>query len=185
MTTILTAAVIVLTLLVVLDLALTLAIVRRLRATGTGAATGHTDPKGTVDVFASPAIGSTIPVVQVQADSGVPVDTATFTEGGALIAFAAVGCKPCHDQIPELREVVEARVARGDRALVVVLAPAPDSEPADDFVAAFEGLAPVVVETGPQLGQAFEIEGYPTYIEFADGRVEHVAALVRDLRARV
>lgn len=184
MTTILTAAVVVLALLVVLDLALTLAIIRRLRVIGTGAA-AHKGNDRTVDVFASPAIGSAIPLVQVQAESGAPVDTATFTEGGALLAFAAVGCKPCHDQIPELREVVEARVSRGERALVVVLAPDPASEPADDFVAAFEGLAPVVVETGPRLGQAFEIEGYPTYLEFADGRVEHVAALVRDLSVRV
>ena len=185
MNSILAAAVIVLAVLVVLDLALTLAIIRRLRATGTTTAAGHAAHETTVDVFASPAIGSAIPLLQVQAESGVPVDTAAFTDGGALVAFAAVGCKPCHDQLPELREVVEARVARGDRALVVVLAPEPQSEPADDFVAAFDGLAPVVVETGPRLGQAFEIEGYPTYIQFVDGKVDHIAALVGDLPVRV
>lgn len=185
MSSILAAAVVVLALLVVLNLALTLAIIRRLRATEHGGAARTGGPREPFDVFTTPAIGSRIPELELQAESGVPVDTARFVDGGALVAFAAVGCKPCHDQIAELRNAVQTRVSRGERALIVVLAPAPESEPPDDFVDAFDGLAPVVVDRGARIGQEFGIEGYPTYVEFADGRVEHVTALVRDLRTRV
>jgi hypothetical protein len=166
----LTVVVLILAAIVVLNLALTLAVIRRLRA---GAGT----PPRVLELGDGPELGAPIPTGTLAELDGAAV--AGLTHGSALIAFVASGCKPCHDQLPELRSLVGERVAGGGRAVVVVQA---FDDTAGEFVAAFDGLAPVVVDQDSRVAHDFGVEGYPLYVECDDGVARAARASVAQLR---
>ncbi|HEY0638750.1 MAG TPA: hypothetical protein VGD67_13955 [Pseudonocardiaceae bacterium] len=166
MQTLLAATVVVLTVLVLIDLALTLAIIRRLRETADGHGHGH-DPAGLPTE--GPPPGTPVPAGLLETVAGPPVDLAEVTAGRGLLAFVANGCTPCHEQLPELRERVAEALGRGDRAVVVML----DPDGTDHEIAAmFAGLVPVVRENGEAAVSAgLGVGAYPCYLECAGSQV--------------
>lgn len=168
----LVAAVCVLSVVTLIDLFLSLAIISRLRRPAS-----HHGPKYVVETL--PA-GTPIPAVSFDAVDGTVVDFAAPSENGrTLLAFVAAHCGPCHEQLPRLREIVDGMIARGDRAIVVVLT---FSGRAPDFVTAFDGLAPVVLQGDEErVSRPFEVSGYPTYVTFESGIRAMAAATVDDL----
>lgn len=170
----LVSAVVVLAVVVVLNLVLTLALIGRLRtltAAASAPRASHLD---------GPAIGSPVPRIEIAAVGGTVVDTAEASAEELLVAFVAAGCTPCHEQLPALRSLVASRAGQGGRAVVVVLAPDGDAE---EFVTAFDGVAPVAVEGDEAtIARAFEVTGYPAYIECSGGTVRSVHPTVADLR---
>lgn len=174
MTGFLVAAVCVLGVVTLLDLFLSLAIIKRLRRPA-----GHHGPQYVVETL--PA-GTPMPRLELDTVDGTTVD---FAESGpnrrTLIAFLAAHCGPCHEQLPRLREIVADLNAHGDRAIVVVLT---FSGRAPDFSTAFDGLAPVVLQGDEErVSRPFEVSGYPTYVMFESGVRTHAAATVDDLVA--
>jgi len=172
MTAFLVAAVCVLGVVTLLDLFLSLAIIKRLRRPA-----AHHGPKYVVETL--PA-GTPMPTLNLDAADGSMVDfAAPSSNGRTLLAFLAAHCGPCHEQLPRLRQIVDEMKARGDRAIVVVLT---FSGKAPDFVTAFDGLAPVVLQGDEErVSRPFEVSGYPTYVAFDAGRRTIAAATVDDL----
>lgn len=180
---VLLAAVLVLTALVLLDLTLTLAIVRRLRE--------QTANRGqVVDPHMAQLMGRSVPAdLRTVAADGTVVTGELLRDRPAFVAFVATWCDACHADLPRLQEQAAARREAGETVLVVVEAPSTDD--ARELVEAVDGAALVVVESrgpsGPSgsgdadgagvvrpFHAAFDVSGYPTYLELEDGTVRQV-----------
>lgn len=179
MESVLLAAVLVLTALVLLDLALTLAIVRRLREQAA-------NQGRLVDPVLAQLVGRPVPAdLAAVAIDGSAVTGELLRGGSAFVAFVATWCDACHADLPRLQEQARARRAAGETVLVVVEAPSGDD--ASELVAALDGVALVVVESSGSGGPggpgtdgdrpfhtAFDVSGFPTYLEIQDGTVRQV-----------
>ncbi|WP_433477015.1 hypothetical protein ACQPZP_08140 [Spirillospora sp. CA-142024] len=158
----LAAAVVLIGLLSVLNLVLTLALVRRLREQGA------TQPRDTG------------PPVALGPGSQVGEFTTTTTEGDpvsrenliGLVGFFSAGCEPCHDLAPRF-----ARLTTGLPRLAVVTGDDPD------LVAVLSPAARVVAEEdGGTVSRAFQNTWTPAlYIVDGEGRVAATGGRLEDL----
>jgi hypothetical protein len=153
---VLTAAVIVLTVLVLVDLLLSAAIIRRLRDTEAQLADAmpSTQPglkTGTPMPDFSSADGSF-----TRADvAGVPV----------LIGFFSTGCRYCPAQAEQLAHRSSEIAGRGIRVVNVLTVL--DEDGPDDLTPVLEKSGTVVTEHGPGgLMAAFSVSGTPTFMLF-------------------
>lgn len=175
MQTLLAATVVVLTVLVLIDLTLTLAVIRRLRENGHAHAAPEPPAEG-------PPPGTAVPSGLLETVTGPPVDLAEATAGRGLLAFVASGCTPCHEQLPELRERVVDALARGERAVVVVLDPDGTDH---EITGVFAGLVPVVRENGEAaVSRGLQVSAYPCYLECAGSEVLRTHLRVGTVPAR-
>jgi hypothetical protein len=157
------AVVVVCVLLTVLNLILTLGVLRRLREHAerlnelAAADTGQ---------WRDPIIG---PGSRPGPFNAVDVDGGRIGDAGlggaeALVAFFSPDCGICKEWLPRF---VDAATALGDRrrALAVVVAPSATDPAAAEQVAALGDAATVVVENdkGP-LAEAFQVSGYPAMV---------------------
>lgn len=156
--TYLTAAVIVIGLLCLLDLVLSLGVIRRLRL--------HTDHLNRL--LTGPARAGAVPVGTAIGDFTV---TTTHGEritreslsghgagGSTLVGFFASGCQPCAEQLPAF--IAYARSVPGPRRVLAVV----DSDGVDqtDYVERLAEVARVVLEgPGEALQTAFGVDGFP------------------------
>jgi hypothetical protein len=142
------------------NLALTAAVMRRLRSLA------ERSPAR------SPAPGMLAPGSTVAPFTGVTVDGSPVTLDGlatpALIAFLAPGCRPCEDLLPEL----VTRAGRHPAGALAVITAADPGE-ATGYRHRLDGTAHVVVEdVDGALNRAFSVSAYPTvYLVDGDGRV--------------
>lgn len=139
------------------NLALTLALARRLRTT-----TPHAEAESgrrSVDRQRPRRPGE-----RVTAFSG------RFAETG-LVAFLSPSCEPCQEQVPHVQAY--ARELGPERALVVVVDDNEDPAKVAEAIAAFDGTAQVVVgRTGDAMSTAFGVDTYPAlFLINADGTV--------------
>lgn len=184
---VLTAAMVVLTAIVLLNLAVTVAVIRRLRelpasgaasgggsASGGGAAGPLPDPGG-------PARGERIPDFAATTVEGVSVDRAALT-GRTVIGFFSTSCSSCALEAPAFADAVVELAAEGIGALAVV-----QRKRGDDAAGLAQVLAPtgaVVVEGAPgPLLRAFRVNTTPFYVlagadGIAEGKGEDLAAAV-------
>jgi hypothetical protein len=163
---VLLAAVLVLTALVLLDLALTLAVIRRLREQAEQRTAAPVDP------YVQQLVGREVPEASAVATDGTEV-TAELLRATSFVAFVATGCGTCHDELPQLRSHLEQRRSAGAQALVVV-----DGDGDDELVTALQDVVPVVVESYGEgdrsLIGGFEVSGFPTYLELEGRTVTQV-----------
>uniref|UniRef100_UPI0010414060 TlpA family protein disulfide reductase n=1 Tax=Actinomadura roseirufa TaxID=2094049 RepID=UPI0010414060 len=150
------AAVVLLGLLAVLNLLLTLALIRRLKsdeaASGHGGHGGDTGPP----VLLKP--GSRPADVMALTTADEPVSTETLS---GVVGFFSANCEPCHDLAPRLAE--HARAVGREKVLAVVAGDDPG------LVALLAGSVRVVVEDfqGP-VSTAFKNEWTPALYLLAD-----------------
>ncbi|MFG3556707.1 TlpA disulfide reductase family protein [Micromonospora sp. NPDC047557] len=158
------AAVVLVGLLCVLDLVLTLGVLRRLREhsdllTDPGRAT--TDP-------AQSRVGETVGDFRTTTVHGEPVSGDTLPDG-TVVAFFTPGCEPCERELP--RFATHARsVPAGRDAVLAVIVGAPQE--AREYVAVLASVARVVVEDplGP-VAAAFNTTAFPTLLRIGrDGQ---------------
>lgn len=180
MSPVLVAALVLIGVLLVLNLLLTTAVIRKLRR--------HDELLVGFD-------GSSVPSVlpRVAAGDVVPDFTATAIDGpltqadlgSTLIAFAAPGCAGCEAARPQLIELLEARRLRGEAGIVVI---ADDEGDGGTLVGEFSDHARVIVEhpaDGP-IHQALGVSMYPNYVLVApDGRVAKVGGDLAEVAAAV
>lgn len=83
-------------------------------------------------------------------------------EAGTLVGFFTTGCAPCKEQLPLF---VEHAARQSGEVIAVVAAPAPD----EAMIAQLSPVARVVVELpdGPTVG-AFHVSGFPTVLVVGD-----------------
>ncbi|MFC5824132.1 TlpA family protein disulfide reductase [Nonomuraea insulae] len=150
----LVAAVVLVGLLGVVNLLLTVGVIRRLRSQSLAAST----PAEAL----SP--GARVPRFAATSTSGEPVSEELLS-GPAMIGFFSRGCQPCKDLLPLF---VERARGTSDAVLAVVVA-GPGEEPTADIERLAE-VARVVTETpqGP-LQSAFKVNAYPTVITIDGG----------------
>ncbi|MEQ4301017.1 redoxin domain-containing protein [Plantactinospora sp. B6F1] len=147
------AALVITGLLCVLNLILTLGVIKRLRE--------HTELLSTI-AQGPPAIE----VGQVVGEfETTTVDHEALTRdaltGDTLVAFFSPTCGPCKEKLPKFVEHVRALPGR-DRSLAVVVG---DRDQAQAFVADLRPVTRVVVEAGDgALSSAFRARAYPTLL---------------------
>ncbi|MBC6459728.1 TlpA family protein disulfide reductase [Actinomadura sp. HBU206391] len=149
----LVAAMVFVCLLVLLDLVLTLAVVRRLREHGQLLASGAAAGRAEVMPLGAPPRDFTA------ADTGgrrVSPDTLT---GPTVVAFFSPSCAPCLEKIP--RFVDQVRGLPGDHRVLVVMAGADEADA--PLVARLDAVAQVILEPEDGLvANAFQTRGLPS-----------------------
>ena len=152
----------------VLNLLLTLGVIRRLRE--------HTD---LIAESTSPPPGMpTLPVGRQVADytatttDGEPVSRDDLS-GDTLVAFLTPTCKPCQEQMPELAKVAQVWAGGRDHVLVVIIG---DSGEAAKYVKTLAPVARVVVEESldSPITTAFEVAAFPLF-----GLVDGIGKVLR------
>jgi peroxiredoxin len=103
--------------------------------------------------------------------SGERRSLADLAGARSLVAFFSPTCGPCRKQLPEFAEFARTIPGGPSQVLAVV---AGEEDQAKEFVAGLDGTASVVVEPphGP-VATAFSARGFPSfYLVGTDGRVE-------------
>lgn len=165
----LTALVTLFCLLGIVNLLLTIGVVRRLRAQHSGqsrSAPAGGDPfKGSML-----SVGESVGSFAVPDIEGKPLTRDSLREG-MLVAFLSPGCLPCEELLPAV--VAQARTAGPDRVLAVVVMDEGNGSRPDDFVAALSPVARVAVtRLDGDLARAFDLQGMPTGVRMGpDGRI--------------
>ncbi|MFF4623418.1 TlpA family protein disulfide reductase [Nonomuraea jabiensis] len=153
-------AVVLVGVLCLLNLLLTVGVIRRLRKQAASAASLPPMEEGL-------AIGEKIPEFAATTTGGEPISD-ELIEGPALIGFFSPSCQPCRELMP--RFIDHAR--RSPAAVLAVVVTDSDKEAVADVERLAE-VARVVVEVPhAAIQSAFRVTGYPTVFEIgADGRV--------------
>ncbi|MEV1243621.1 TlpA family protein disulfide reductase [Nonomuraea sp. NPDC050022] len=149
-----------------LDLLLTLGVIRRLR-----------EQTKLIDALYE-AVGTG---VLAGADNGLPVGEvvgdfdATTVDGtrvardllpeGTVVAFMSPDCQGCHEQLPE----VVSWAAGQDRSRVLAVVDGRSGDPAS-LVTKLSPVAQVIVEEAPSgVANAFRVQSFPTFFQVAEG----------------
>jgi len=161
----LSAAVAVIGAVLLANLALTLALVRRVREL-TQRPARHSHP-----VRTGLPVGATVPNFTAITVTGETWSRAGIAGSRGLIGFLAAGCDPCHRQLPEFTALAATIPGGASQVLAVVTG---DGESAAELVRGLGEAAAIVRQ--PEEGglcQAFEVRGFPSYYLISgDGRVE-------------
>ncbi|MFF7245231.1 TlpA family protein disulfide reductase [Embleya sp. NPDC008237] len=159
------AAVVLVTVLCLLNLLLTFGVIRKLRAQGEQGEHGHGAQGVDISDLVLP-VGSPAPAFTVVTTTGETVSRDDL--GAALFGFFSPDCRACKERLPEF--VAAARKADGLRVLAVVHG---DEAETREQVAALAAVAQVVVEpTDGPLGRGFAVTGYPVFgLLDADGTI--------------
>jgi peroxiredoxin len=162
---VLSVAVVALTAFVVLNLALTAAVIRRLRVLNERLS--PPDPGGL-------PIGTEVPGFEVTAADGGSLTPAVFTGHETLIAFYSNSCSGCKKEAPEFAATAARFATRDVQVLSVLTSSDLDEEDLDqralrDLLAESSRL---VVDDEGAIARAFAVIATPSYFTVgADGRV--------------
>lgn len=152
------AAFVVLTALVLVDLVLSLGIIRRLR--------DHEQRLAAFPMLSSPgglAVGQPVPEFSVMSTDGVELTRSWFDDATTVVAFVAPGCQGCDEQRSALDNYLAAAGAAGVQRVVAVSAFGGE-DGSGEIVQGFEGTARVVVGgPGDGLEAAFAVTAFPSH----------------------
>ncbi|WBQ01971.1 TlpA family protein disulfide reductase [Kribbella sp. CA-293567] len=182
MSPVLVAALVLLGLLLVLNLLLTTAVIRKLRRHDE--LLRDFDGSAPLSVLPQIRVGAPVPDFTTEATDG-QLTEADLRSTETLIAFAAPGCGGCEAARPRLIEMLEARRRRGEAGIVVI---ADDEGDGGTLVGEFSAHARVIVEhpADGAIHQALGIAMYPNYVLVgADGRVTRVGGDLDEIAAAV
>jgi peroxiredoxin len=173
----LTAAVTLVGVLCLVDLLLTVAVIRRLRGHGTRLAELQATSRPMGPRFLP--VGSGAPEFSSQTVDGELVSHATLAGGPCALAFLESSCQPCRDRVPDLRSFAAEMPGGRARVLAVVTG---EGDAADGIIDALREVARVV--SGPHAAPivtAFEVAGFPAFYAFEGGAVRAAGADPRHL----
>jgi hypothetical protein len=160
---VLSGAVIVLTAMVMLNLAVTVAVIRRLRelAGQPGESVNH----------AGPEPGSRLPDFAAEALDGTPVRSADLVGKRTVLAFFSTSCSACRAKAPDYAARAASLEDSGD-VVITILQTAPGDNPAA-MIAALERAGTLIVQPFPApLMRTFMVRATPFfYLTDQAGRV--------------
>ncbi len=150
---VLTAAVVLFAALCLLNLLLTVGVVKRLRE--------HTEILAPIRQQAGIRTGDEVGEFRALSVDGEPLDRDSLADD-SVVAFFAPDCPPCKELLPEFVRLAEGDEHGRERRVAVVIGSGPAC---DDLVARLRPVARVVVEEplGP-VGTAFRTSGTPTVL---------------------
>jgi hypothetical protein len=153
----------------VLDLLLTLAVIRRLREVGTRlSALERSSPSRGPSLL---PVGASVPEFSAVTAAGEPLSERALAGGRSLVAFLHGGCAPCRDLVPELKAYAAGPAGGGRHVLAVVVGE--EDGPANGLAGELREVATVVRGAdAPPVASAFAVTGFPTLYAVADGRVQ-------------
>jgi hypothetical protein len=163
---VLVGAVVVLTVLTLLNITLVLAVVRRLRDHETRLAAVTTGAAAPAEPQLTVPVGQPIGDFTTESHDGRPLDRDALLTP-ALVGFFSPSCDSCHERVPDFRKAADAHEGT---VLAVVVGDGPDPTP---LVADLRDAATVVVEEpdGP-VARAFAVRAFPVFaLVGADGTV--------------
>jgi hypothetical protein len=169
----LTAAVVAVGLVCLLDLVLSVGVIRRLRV--------HADHLNRLLQVGGPAggvpVGETVGAFTATTIDGEAVSRELLA-GQTLVGFFSPGCQPCAAQLPRFVDYARASSRRPGRVLAVVDT---DGEDGKDYVERLSRVGPVVVEghDGP-LQAAFRVTSFPMLYLVGDGGVVVASGVAMD-----
>ncbi|WP_433222453.1 TlpA family protein disulfide reductase [Dactylosporangium sp. CS-047395] len=171
----LTAAVVILTGLTLLNLLLMLGVIRRLR--------DHSErftqlTKSVMPEVAVLAAGSPVPEFAATTRDGDTVSGTTL-EPETLLGFFSPSCKPCKAMLPKFADYARSVPGGRERVLAIVVQ---DADPAE-YLALLEPVARVIVEEpGGTVAAAFDVSGFPAVCLIGpDGTVAASGMHLQDL----
>jgi hypothetical protein len=176
----LTAAVIGLSVLGLVNLWLIVAMARRLREHGQLLARQPGPPMRPPRSVSLPP-GTLVPEFSVTTISGTVVSTANLLGERSLIGFFMPGCVPCHNQLPAFIAFARGLPGGPDHALAVISyggqptarVPADEVDRLIKELAETEAVQVVPEPSAKAAVTALAVKGYPSFIMLgADGRVE-------------
>ncbi|GIJ70528.1 TlpA family protein disulfide reductase [Virgisporangium ochraceum] len=172
----LTAAVVVVGTVGVVNLVLTVGVIRRLREHEELLRRG---PQGRPVSGLAP--GATVPDFSVRTRAGGHRSGADFS-GDTLVGFFSVGCQPCEELVPQFVEAARTHPGGPARVLAVVTGREPDT-----LADALAPVADVVVDAeADTLAKVFQVSAFPTlmlvdghgHVRANDLRLDHLPDLV-------
>lgn len=130
------------------------------------------DSRASVNAPAPPITGTTL--------DGEAFDLATYAGRPLIINFWGPSCVPCRDEFPLL---IERQAAHADDGLAIIGVLTDDPpQPAREFVAAFGGTWPTVIDPEAAIKRAYRVAGRPqTYFVDAAGMIRSIQ--IGELRA--
>ena len=172
--TVLTVAVVFVGVLCLLDLVLTLGVVRRLRDHSERLATLQAPP----DETAIAAQGDHITPFEASTVDGETISVADLAEP-TLVAFFSPDCPACVQQLPKFVDYAHTFPGGPARTLIVITSRSGGAK----YHAELTGLGRIVTEpelTG-DVQKAFSTRGYPAFLVVVDGVVAQSSHAVADL----
>jgi thiol-disulfide isomerase/thioredoxin len=152
------AAVVLVGILCVLDLILTLGVIKRLREHTEMISSMMNGPKTSI------AVGEEVGEFTTSTVDGERVARESLGDD-ALVAFFSPTCQPCKEKLPHFVEFARNLPRGRDQVLATVIG---DAELADELVTALQPVARVVVESGDgTVATAFKVKAYPTVLRVA------------------
>lgn len=173
------AAVAVVSVLCLVNLALLLVVVRKVRFLA--------ERVGKMPGMAPAAllpVGSRAPEFTAVTTVGESRSLGDLAGSRSVVAFFSPDCSPCHAQLPEFLEFARALPGGPSQALAIVVGGA---QAAAEFAAGLDGAGAVVLapRQGP-LTDAFSVRGFPAfYLIGPDGRIEARGMAVQALASAV
>lgn len=159
----LTAAVVIVGVLCVLNLLLTYGVVRRLREHGDLLVRG---PATARDLMAGAgSVVGEFTATTVDGDEVVADDLAA----GTLVGFFSLGCSGCLRELPRFVDAAAAHPGGRDRVLAVVIAA--DEDAAEQVGVLSPRARVVVARPDAEIEKAFGVKGYPAFALLDAGRV--------------
>jgi len=159
------ALVVVLAILVVLNLAMTVGLIHRLREIHR-TVTDWSERAKASPLLGGIPVGELAPAFLATAVDGTSVGSADFAGSRWLLGFFSSSCGSCRTYLPRLGELAKSQV-NPLRPLIVIDGPA---GLAADLVAMGTGMGPVVVENfDGGVSSEFKVNLYPTYYMIDEG----------------
>jgi thiol-disulfide isomerase/thioredoxin len=161
------------------NLALLMAVIRKVRLLGE-----RVDKFPVRGPAALLPVGSKAPGFTAVTTSGETRSLADLAGSRSVVGFFSPNCPPCHVQLPEFIEFARTMPAGGGQALAVIVG---GEEAAAGLAAELDGTAAVVITPlqGP-LTIAFSVRGFPAfYLIGPDGRIEARGMAVKTLGSAV
>lgn len=167
------AAAALITVLLLLDLLLTVAVIRRLR--------DHTSRLGVLEATpvrrSGPVRGAAFPEFSARTVDGVAVDHGQFGKGQVLIGIFASSCGSCRVHMPEFLQI--AKELPRERVLVLVLG---DPDEGDDLVRSARTASRVIVDPeASQITTGLNLPGVPMFLALDNGRITAVGTETADV----
>jgi thiol-disulfide isomerase/thioredoxin len=174
----LAAAVILVGILGFLNLALVLAVIRRVRTISANSLTGQFHTPGLLPV------GSDAPAFTAITTAGADCELSALSGTPALLGFFSGACEPCRDHVPDFIKLANSAPNRSMHVIAVVRG---DDESVSDLLQILGSSAIIIREPEDGVvGEAFSIDSYPTmYLLDGEGKIASAAHIPRALNMPV
>jgi len=161
-------AVLLLTTVTLLNLALTLAVIRRLRALQMWETTSSAPTPGTVvNAFNAATI------------DGRELNERSVAEGSHLVLFLSASCQPCQD----LADAIERGAHSLPEGSIAFISADTDEPEVSDLAVRLRRVVSVAVDSSGSTARAFQVESFPTVLMVTDGVITTVGHQPDDVLA--